>query len=352
MGTFHSVFHRGGFTAWGEVGSGSGTIDLQTPGDWLCHEVPGYHRTTAKYSLARYRLFRFTTSAFKFQIGTYRALTFRLGRSRFQSRSPTSWGELRPRSIPHLTNSLKLPQQLLGAYEHDPAEQILSFHLPNWHPLELQIAPRTRVFAHTYIYSPQEQQVEAGMFWGEHYLNGELLSKQAVPDGFGRETGRLNLRRGWNSFFVSYVIFGETWDFHMAVPRAAGLQFSPNQKLGDEVAFVTSGPYQFPGPPDAAWEPFMGAGRPNLAEPWIEQAFTTTPVLPVRHLAWVKFGEPLTLTPEHVEGFELAAGQEASFVLDMGCEVLGRIFVEYDAPAGTVIDVGHTEDRWATVPSC
>jgi len=61
-------------------------------------------------------------------------------------------------------------------------------------------------------------------------------------------------------------------------------------------------------------------------------------------MAWNAFGPPNAACPPVGEDILLRGGAGKVLVLDMGREVLGRIFVEFDGPPGAVVDVGFSED--------
>ena len=334
--TFHNLRGKPGFAAWGEAGPHS----FSTEAGWLCRLAGGYDPDTAIYSFAQ---------------APVQVYDERLDAPGWNGPAPAdghwlpaspvrdqdAWGELRPRSIPHLTQDETLPNVLLGAYAHTDDEEIVSSRVHQTPDGEGAYAPAT-TFACTYVHSPRPQSVTVGTYWGDHFLNGKRLEQQPQrADQMLRNDAVFELNEGWNYLFISYGMVQGIWEMHLAVPRAAKLTFSAHLGATDNV-FLTAGPM-----PKSEAEALLWEGPPSapgdLSISWTPQPRLPSPVSPQKALAWAKFGPPLPYQPWQVHDFIVPGAQSASFVFDMGREVLGRIFVDYDAPAGTVIEVGHAE---------
>ncbi len=349
MATFMTALNRGGFIAWGAIPNGSSAaIDLATPGAWLCRQATGYEQNAP--------LFSFTSNAidiFDARQGVPDWDRSRIPRQGWRKpvvlEEQNSWGQLRPRSIPHLTQAEKVPEKLLAAYPLLADEEIISFRVAKpWDANTREaMSARKRVFACTWLQSPRRQKVRAGLFWGEYYLNGKKVKKaETRPDQVNRNDAVLALRQGWNFFFISYDMCESTWEFHMALPRAAGLQLSAERKTEASPAFLTAGPF-------AADEedqvrklkiPFASPhDLPPLSQTWIRQPRQTLPVNPAVHLAWSHFGQAYDTPGTKVAKLVARDPHGTAYVFDFGHNTLGRIFVEFEAPAGTIIDVGFGE---------
>ncbi|MCX7934781.1 MAG: alpha-L-rhamnosidase N-terminal domain-containing protein, partial [Planctomycetota bacterium] len=189
MSTFMTALNRGGLIAWGTIPNGAGKpIDLSTPGAWLCRKATGYDQEAP--------IFSFTSNAIDIFDARQDVPDWDKAHVRRQGwhkpvilEAQNSWGPLRPRSIPHLTQREIIPERLLGAYPLRAVEKIFSFRLAK--PWEMNtreaMSERKRVFACTWIHSPRRQRVRAGLFWGEYFLNGRELKKEETrPDQVNR----------------------------------------------------------------------------------------------------------------------------------------------------------------------
>jgi alpha-L-rhamnosidase len=120
--TFHSIFNRGGFTAWGAVVCADGaTTDLSTAKGWLCHKADGYDRTAPKMSFTSCAIDLFDARK---DVADWSGPGCDLSawQPAIVLEKQESWGTLSPRSIPPLTQREIVPQRLLGAYELDDKE--------------------------------------------------------------------------------------------------------------------------------------------------------------------------------------------------------------------------------------
>jgi hypothetical protein len=236
---------------------------------------------------------------------------------------------------------------MAGIFAHAADEDIVSFRVNQEYDRANHGYPDETAFAYTYIFSPDEQEVVVGIWWGEHYLNGRLLHKAPVEDGrLLREKAVMSLHKGWNTFFVSYRMTYGVWEFHLALPTGKGLVLSVAKDEGDSPSFHVAGPlpmeagHRILG--DNPWDdPAQAAGLSSL---WRRTVVPSHPVSPIRMLAWLKEREFFRVDAGKLCDFHLPAGQGHSLLFDFGNIVLGRIFVEYTAPAGTVIDVGYAEE--------
>ncbi len=334
--TFHNLPGNPGFAAWGEAGETS----LSTETGWLGRLAGGYDPNTAIYSFAQApiqsydeRLDPPNWNGLGNPAGDWRPVRLVADQN--------AWGDLRPRSIPLLTQDETLPTVLLGAFAHTDDEETVSFRVSQTPEEDGSYLPAT-AFACTYVHSPRPQSVTVGTYWGDHFLNGKRLDQQPQrPEQTLRNDAVFDLNEGWNFLFISYGMVQGIWEMHLAVPREAGLTFTI-RSAGSEAPLLTAGPMSKEGA-----EVLLRDGPPSAPEDlsidWTPQTRLTYAVSPQKALAWAKFGPALPHPAWQVRGFTVPTGQSASFVFDMGSEVLGRIFVDYDAPAGTVIDVGHAE---------
>jgi hypothetical protein len=158
--TFHHLEQPGLFVAWGDIKAGGHSVSLSTASGWVCHRSRAHEPNPLPFSFA---------------IGPIQLFDER--------KAPSGWdgpgtpagvwekpvsvpdalaGKLRPRSIPHLTQEEMSPLRLLGAWEHDTSEQILSFSVPDRGALGGYRPPERYSFAYGWIHSPRDQKVTVG----------------------------------------------------------------------------------------------------------------------------------------------------------------------------------------------
>jgi len=344
---FHRLYHPGGFIAWGQVVTRQETLDLATPGPWNARISPAFEPTAPKFSFAQ---------------GPIQIYDERLDvRDWDKAECDTSdwitpetlpddaWGPLSPRSIPKLDFKIRHPATLLSAHPHGEDWSFHGFTTPNKPDPSSYYANRAPALAYTFIHSPRAQTVRAFTKWGENYLNGKFLERQKVKERLFSDGLDLELDAGWNFFFVKRALFESRWDFLLTFPREAGLRISALQEENpspDSPAFFHAGPFE---PDDEAVQTLDPAtldpeSIPTFSRPWIAHREETFPTLPIIHQAWADLGPDLKLPASTTADFEIPSAGAYSYIFDMGGIVLGMPFVEFDAPAGTVIETGYSED--------
>ena len=352
MHTFQTPRSPGGFTAWGEITEANGgRKPLAVPTGWRCRRAEGYDAHTPKMTFA---------------LGAMEVFDARRESDDWLSpdapangwhppvvlQDQAHWGKLNPRPIPFLTQSPVAPQFLLGTYALDDSEEIYSFRLqtPDRNRDELQQRPQ--LLGYTYIFSPRDQAITVGLWWGDYYLNGEKLAaadREPDPHRLGRANWQpyvLPLKKGWNQFVASGQPTFGTWEFYLSVDRKAGLRLSPDKKDNDTTAFRTA-----PALAEGDYRDALGkllaaaAGSPGaFVGSWRAQPRQNPASSPVMDIAWRRLGAKHDFLPQQTENLTLADSVGTALLYDFGGKQLGRVFIEYDAPAGTSFDLGFSED--------
>lgn len=353
----------GGFIAWGNIGG----QDLATPGKWLGTRSEAHNPHTPKFS--------FATGPMEMYDGRKEVpywdrpfpappATTRKGRpdsspaaqaSTWKApvpvANPAIWGTLMPRPIPHLTQKELAPKFLLGVYSFDDSEDLYSFHSKT--PDEV-LADYNRSWPHvayTYIYSPREQEVETGSFWGSFYLNGELVEarQETKKNNAVRYERTFRFRQGWNYLFIWQKEPWGAWDCYLAFPKTAGLVVSATRsEKGEGPIFRVAGPFsrQEDEQLEALPKPFEPEALPaGLSATWKDHFRQPVGANPARDAAWLEFAEKQVGYSKHqTQNIQIPANQNRALVFDLGRKTLGRILLEVDAPEGTVFDVIISED--------
>jgi alpha-L-rhamnosidase len=346
MTTFQCPLSRGGFTAWGTVKLSTGrTLDLATPAGWKCRKATGYDQQAPKFS--------FTSSA----IDLFDArkdvkdwdqpnCALKGWKAAVVVDDQDNWGRLTARSIPDLTQDTLVPKELLGAYPLLQNEDLYSFRVPGDDITWPGLNRAQRAFAYTYLFSPKRQRVEAGCLWGEWYLNGKELKRRRNEEIANRDEVLLPLKKGWNHLFLKFDLAQALWDFHLALPQAAGIIISATKKKRSKELFMVAGPFMDTQRAQVEKLALPFAEAPDL--PVLPGAWRVAPRNgsagnPAWEMAWNEFGAKKNWHPSQLADFSIDDAHGTALAFDMGHEVLGRIFVEFDAPKGTVIDLGFDE---------
>ncbi len=350
MNTYQLPKSIGGFAAWGAVNN----KDISTPGRWKCKIINGLDTLSPKMSFALGAIEIYDARKDS-QNWDKPGIDLSCWKTPVKIKNQDNWAVMKPRIIPHLTQDEIIPEKLMGKYKIEKQEDIYFFRVLGPDQSRKEFQKQRRLFAYTYIYSPIPQKVKTGMWWGEFWLNGKGPIKgkedKNIPN---RINITFNLKQGWNFLFMKYGMVWGHWDFYMAVPNGSGLILSPDKDKASEFIFKTAGPFK-----DSEEESVKSLGLPfaspadlpaNLSEGWVGQERGTLPANPAWNVAWSNLGEKDNIHPSQVKQLKADNPEGTAFVFDMGGKQLGRIFVEYDAPEGTVIDIGFAEDMKGKKP--
>jgi alpha-L-rhamnosidase len=346
--TFQVPLSRGGFIAWGEVRSPSGTISFETPGEWRMQVPDAYDSEALRFSFAcgpmeildgRKQPPAWNRPGFDDSLWAGPVLLADQG----------YWGQLTPRVIPELTRDEVVPFELLGIYREQQRERIYSFFIKTPDNTREEYGAGKQMYAATYIFSPRDQEVEAGLWWGEHYLNGEgpLPVSGGEAGNPVRQNRKLKLKEGWNFLFIGYVAIWGGWDFYLSLPADADLVLSPHRQMADEAFILTAGPFEegtrlFDPERDLKKDPEQLLS--DVRYSWIPRENPARGRNPARDLVWhfTDLGRNLKKEDYRVDGFTFR--EPVTLVYDMGSKQLGTIFIEAEAAEGSTLDLGWSED--------
>ena len=339
--SYHQLPLRGAFIAWGLIKQDGDDIDLATPGDWI------YQRSLARDEMA---------PRFSFAIGNIDNMDLRKEAGEWWQqkrpagkwnqptplKDPLPWGTLKPRSIPALNREFEPATNILGIYEHEKDENILSFRLS-----PEQSNKDSYAFAYTYIHSPCEQVIKTGTWWGEYFINGEYIAQSPDPDNRAlRMQATISLKCGWNLFCVGYGLVDNIWEFHLAYAKSAGLHFSVTKDISGKTSINACEPLLKPDLPaiDGSFHPDQPEAIETLGAKWKPITVHTSACSPIRSLAWPRFSPSLIKSAIPTSTLHAKSGKSTSFILDYSRIQLGQIIFTCNAPEGTCIDVGFAEE--------
>lgn len=347
METFQLFDNKGGVAFWGEIITGSEKIDLGIR-SWKAKKSAGFDQSTPRFSFAKGPI---ESWDLRDDSGwNLPGINLESWIAPIPVNNQSDWGKMRPRPIPFLTKDEIKAFRLMGAYPLKKEEDIFTFRVltPD---LDIgQYSIGRPALAYTYIYSPQKQSVNAGLWWGEYFLNGERINpKQVEKTSYHRQEFDLNLNQGWNELLIKNNIIWGTWDFYLSLPSSLGLLVSPSKKLDDVESFRSFVPldqkleqqirqFDLELGLDAAVKAFPDRWRSH------KKGEQTNPA---KDLAWMEHERslPLSSTGVFKEPLSFTKDQsEVALFFDMGEIQLGQIFVEGNFPVGTIIDIGFSEE--------
>lgn len=344
---------RPGLIAWGKIQQSSGDISLITPGTWICRKSTGYDPNAVRFSFACAAMEVFDARKENF---VWKAIEIPSEDWQTPVVVPSVWGKLSPRSIPHLTRQEITPQNVVAIFQMNQDEDIYSFRIKTPDEKRQDYNRGPSIIGYTYIYSPIDQEVAAGLWWGEFYLNGEgpLKGLGENPARPNRDPRIFKLKEGWNFLNMHYGAIWGAWDFYLALPKAAGLQISPTKELNSEYIFMTAGPLL-----DEQNDILKQCDRPFashqqlLAETnftWQGRPRGGQTGNPALDMVWHFSDKKQDFADWKTQNLTIGTGPGTSIVFDLGGKKLGRIFIETESPAGTVFDIGFSEDLFNEKP--
>ena len=325
--TFHHLAEPAGFIAWGEVAeSGGARHDLATPGAWQCRRHEGVAADAPRLSFAQD------------PVDVIDFLAEALGSNGWHPPVTASAGvtaALKPRAIPALT---RLPLAAVGLQQAAVTDDEVMFGArvvadgPN--------PDRIHGFAGAargWLYSSREQTVRFGSWWGHYWINGSPATKGDDTSRPLRQSMDVNLAAGWNRIAAAGEMCFGYWEFCLAWPRAAGLTLRTAPREDAPAGVELAGPVAR-ATLDAT-QATLVAGDETSGLIWRMTPWNPVSGSPLRSLAWAR--------PSASAAMELPlsvpAGAPTLVAADMGQSVLGSIALDIEAPAGTVVDVGHAE---------
>jgi hypothetical protein len=327
--SFQAVPSQLGFWAAGKISE----INLDTPGDW---EV--------KISQARSA----QAPTFSFAQGPVEIVDVQLLETEWKEEAGwgnpmtiSGWGELLPRSLPQPAFNIRSGGKLVLNAPLKDEEERLIFHR-SFPPLDSKAGhPKsTQTFAVALdLYSPHQQDVELGLFWGDNYLNGELLSLENDAVRGNRQNTIAPFKEGWNLFYAQIAVIQPSWGFTIGWPRISGLQVaSTGLRVSEAMSLEALAELR---------------GAMPLAVSDLENVTWLQPVdegpnssFPAREVSWNIVDESRKKTEDGADRLLVEESGGAGVVLwDFEREYLGHIRLEIEAQKLTVIDIVGDERR-------
>ncbi|MBD2129121.1 family 78 glycoside hydrolase catalytic domain [Microcoleus sp. ZQ-A2] len=263
-----------------------------------------------------------------------------------------TWGTLAPRSIPYMSGKIISIPAIALTLPLKKHEDWYSFSVPIPHYFEEYQAEFSNFIAYTtWIYSPVEQVITAGVFWGENWLNGKEIPRgiESVDKSL-RINQRWELKAGWNHLFGKVGAYYDILHQYFALPQGKGLILSADKNPNSLYTFKHS-----PVLRAAEFEkhlkdkPLPYSSEETLAKigGWVLVTKDENAHSPCRETSWDDYGEPIeTLTPNTLQGhvFRLRDYPYGfSILMDMGHMHLGFPRLQLEGVRGAIIDLTYSE---------
>jgi len=332
-GTFLSDDSCGGLVAWGEVRMESGTVSLCTSEGWRVSSETGYNPDTPIMSFALGMMEDQDTrcepvnwTAAEFDDSAWPEAV---------SVADPDWGTLRPRSIPQPQEIADREPHGVVAYDCTPLPEVqtsATFVLPHHETKTSALALNLRAGGNQAI------AFRFAAVMTTHWLNGEKLVPECSSENGNRNEYATVLKPGDNFLIVE-------------IPAWRG--FFP-WSIGWD-ARLDLVPALLPGTEDLAVRIPFGEYAPNEAAGACYEALQSDPrslepvkLLPGLAAMSVQRGWRQVSRRGPEAGFPLASGELSAssgrvWVMDFTREVLGRIQIDFEAPAGTVLNLAMSE---------
>lgn len=341
--SFESHPSRGGFVAWGKIGAGRSAVDFATPGAWKARRLDAVDAWSAPFSFAQGPV----------EVADLRDLPLEWFEAACNDagwpdaiplKAQDAWGPLTPRSIPMLTMHERIPERTLLLAALDAREYRIGCRIAGEIPG--RGAKKPRACYATNLYSPEEQDVTLGIWWGPNYLNGQSMERTKTDRLGNREDYAVRLRKGWNFLYGEPELLAEGWGILIGIPAGKGIVASAEMRVEAPECMLHTGPVTTEELERVRTKiPSSLEDLPRFASPWIRVPRGVRAPVPAREFGWDTPGEKQAADPFAVSQLNIPAAHEPGgvAVFDFGGEFLGHARLDIEAPAGTVVDVCNEE---------
>ncbi len=293
VNSFHQLKTEPFFYADGLVDQ----IKLDTPGEWLAALDMAEANDSPNYSFA---------------IGPVQFRDERKGLTEWLPVIPAdSSAPAVPRLLPQLTERELVPEKIvMNSVKNDST--LYSYTMVDTAPAnnsdQFKDSPDSSICS--WFYSPVGQEIECECWWGRFFLNEQELSPRNAE---GRQYITLPVDMGWNFFEAVPGFSMGKWEFALNIPDNARLMVNADQIKKHTKTF------------------HLYRRHGSFPEKCVLSGLTGSPFM---DLCWAGIDEVVKDIPSE---------QSRLIQVDMGKITLGRIFIELEGPAGTVVNVGYSE---------
>ncbi|TAF73058.1 MAG: hypothetical protein EAZ53_13925 [Bacteroidetes bacterium] len=354
MKTYKSIANRAGFIAWGEIKSGSKTINLDTNAqNWKCavaQELGSYVQKLS-FALNPTEILEQEKESKNWKLSGFDELKWK---QPVLISKQDSWGEFSKRDLPFISGNEIEINKVLHTYPLEPKEDYYSFSLslPNLAGDEYNSYGNGHYIAfQTWIYSEKDQTVKIGHFWGENWINGKPLKSVGSKIYSMRLVSELKLNKGWNSFFGKVGPYSDLLNHYFTIPKNKGITFSAEKSLNNtktifkRTPIVSSAEFEKNILPKTL--PFEQDETLKEVGGWVSITSKEKAQNPCFETSWDMYGEQIEiLTPQDLKGyiFKKEIYQDGfSITFDLGKMHLSYPKIKIEGVTGATIDFTYGE---------
>jgi len=350
--TYKSIASQPGLVTWGSVVTDSENISLDSNSkNWRCISSGEHSGYTRKMSFALNPADLFEQGKEEegwklpdFIDNHWNAATELINQD--------GWGLLAPRTIPYMSGKDVPIHEVMAVLPLKKREDWYSFSIPLPHYYEENKGDFSRFIAFsTWIFSPEDQVITAGVFWGEHWVNGiEIPHGPDSESKSMRRNERWELIKGWNHYFGHVGVYYDILNEYLALPAGKGLMVSAEKSFGSDYSFMHTGLVT-----DSDYNKYL-KNKPLPYDPndtleetggWIKVSKSEPAQSPCRETSWDEYGEVFeVMTPEILPGQVFRRREYPdgfSLLLDLDVMNLAFPSIEMEGVKGATIDVTYSE---------
>lgn len=349
--TYKSIRAHAGFIAWGRVVTDKkNTIDLTTHAkNWKTAADPSRKKYASKISFAlnnREIIEQVTED--------YLQPDFNDVHWNSPVEIPDSaWGKPEERTIPFMSKEEIPFDNLKHLLPLKVNEDIFSFSVPVPWYFEESENPKYhhQLFFSSWIYSPRNQNVVVGTFWGEYWLNGTPVAKgNNNPVKSLRVEEIYSLKEGWN-FLSGYVgLYYDNINLYFGFPKEAGVKLFAEKDFNSPYSFRHSGlitKSEYNSAPEEFKTPILPENEMAAAGGWKYIKHHDAANDPCMDCCWDDFGNGFEL-PEIKElpGFLIRKElypEGASLLFELDYTRLAFPIIDVEGVKEAIIDLEYSE---------
>lgn len=351
--TYKSILNRAGLVAWGNISTKNETITLDTPTKgWKgiqCDEHTKYARKIS-FALNQVEVFEQSPNSSEWKEANYNDSAWP---EVVVLKKQDSWGAFEPRSIPFMSGKPIPISKILSIAPLEQKEDFYSFSLPIPHYFEDNDTKEISNFIafYTWIHSEKDQTVTVGAYFGENWVNGELLprGKESLDKSL-RINQHWKLKKGWNYFFGKVGGYFDILDQYYAFPKGKGITLSADKDLNSKVLFRRTSVIsqdQFNQHLKNKSLPFKPEDSLKEIGGWVSLTDKDAAYSPCRETSWDNYGEIFeTVKPEEIIGKTFSTTQYPegfSILMDLDYTKLLYPTLEVEGVKGAIIDLTYSE---------
>jgi hypothetical protein len=331
-GTFLTDESRGGLVAWGDVITSAGCISLSTSKGWKVSSDTGYNPDTPIMSFA---LGMMEDQDTRLESARWTEVDF--DDSGWKPAVPVAgqdhWGTLHPRSIPLCKEIADRVPHGITRFDSAPLRESCfsaTFVLPQHETKKSAMALNLKV--------PEKTSLRFATVIADHWLNSEKLVPERSDENANRNEYAVILRPGDNMLVVELPVWRGFFPWSIGWDSRQDLEFSALPGTTHQAMRLPFADYM----PNEAGDACHKALRSNI------QGLEPVELSPGLALVCVQRGWRQIDRKGPEAGFPLSSGALSSsggcvWVMDFCREVLGRVRLDFDAPAGTVLHLTLSE---------